>query len=77
LKEGGVMIFDDLLWAGYPRAKANPVWPINVFLKYHKGQYKILNVYSQLILQKTSSFADNVTNDVADFQFSSAIPTPP
>lgn len=77
LKEGGLLIFDDLLWAGYPRAKANPVWPINLFLRYHKGEYKILNAYSQIILQKTTSFTDHVTADIAGFQFSSAIPTTP
>ena len=39
LKQGGIMIFDDLLWACYPRARANPAWAINLFLKYHKGEY--------------------------------------
>ena len=31
LKQGGIMIFDDLLWACYPRARANPAWAINRF----------------------------------------------
>ena len=72
LKQGGIVIFDDLLWAGYPRARANPAWAINLFLKYYKDEYTILNAYSQIILQKTAAFTDHVTTDVADLQYSDA-----
>jgi predicted O-methyltransferase YrrM len=59
LKQGGVMIFDDFLWPCYPRARANPWWAINLFLKYHKGEYKILDVNYQLTLEKTRTFTDH------------------
>jgi predicted O-methyltransferase YrrM len=72
LKQGGILIFDDLLWCGYPRARANPAWAIKLFLKYHKGEYRILNVYSQIILQKKITFTDDVTNDVAGFLMATA-----
>jgi predicted O-methyltransferase YrrM len=52
LKPGGVMIFDDLVWKYYRRARDNPAWPIKVFLKYHSGKYEILSVTTQIILQK-------------------------
>lgn len=69
LKQGGVLIFDDFLWTCYPRARANPGWAINLFLKYHAGEYKILNAYYQIILQKKITFTDHVTTDLAAFQF--------
>jgi predicted O-methyltransferase YrrM len=50
LKQGGVLIFDDFLWPCYLRARANPAWAINLFLKYHAGEYNILNAYDQIIL---------------------------
>ena len=52
LRRGGILIFDDVLWPGYPRARANTVWAINLFLKYHARRYKILHAYYQIILQK-------------------------
>jgi predicted O-methyltransferase YrrM len=52
LKQGGVLIFDDLLWGFYRPARANPAWAIKLFLKYHEGKYNILSVYLQIILQK-------------------------
>jgi predicted O-methyltransferase YrrM len=52
LKQDGVLIFDDLLWCLYPRARANPAWAIKLFLKYHEGKYNILSVHAQIILQK-------------------------
>ena len=72
LKQGGLMIFDDLLWDCYPRARANPAWAINLFLKYHKREYKVLNASYQLILQKKTTFADQVSTDVVDMQFARA-----
>lgn len=68
LNQGGVLIFDDFLWPCYPRARANPAWAINVFLKYHKGEYKVLSAYSQLILQKKIAFSDHVTVDLSALQ---------
>ncbi|MDA4110867.1 class I SAM-dependent methyltransferase [Mycolicibacterium holsaticum] len=76
LKQGGLLIFDDLLWAGFPRARANPAWAINIFLKYYKGEYVILNTYSQIILQKKTTFSDHVTTEIADLQFSGATGKP-
>ncbi len=63
LKEGGIMIFDDLLWDHYPRARANPAWAISLFLKYHKGEYNILNTFYQITLQKKRSFTDHFEID--------------
>jgi predicted O-methyltransferase YrrM len=72
LKQGGILIFDDLLWACYPRARANPAWAIKLFLKYFRDEYSILNAYSQIVLRKNVSFTDHVTNEIAGLQFSSA-----
>ena len=72
LKQGGIMIFDDLLWACYPRARANPAWAINLFLKYHKGEYKILNACYQIILQKKITFTDHESDEVVHLQFAKA-----
>ena len=60
LNLGGVMIFDDFLWPCYTRARANPWWAINMFLKYHKGEFNVLNAEYQLVLQKKIEFADRV-----------------
>ncbi|WP_238159303.1 class I SAM-dependent methyltransferase [Mycobacterium sp. MFM001] len=68
LKEGGVIIFDDFLGNFYPRVRANPWWPINLFLKYHAGEYRILNAYYQIVLQKKVTFVDQAT-DLAAVQF--------
>lgn len=72
LNQGGIMIFDDLLWACYPRARANPAWAINLFLKYHKGEYNILSAFYQIILQKKRTFADRPSTEIVDSQFSRA-----
>jgi predicted O-methyltransferase YrrM len=72
LKQGGLMIFDDILWDCYPRARANPAWAINLFLKYHKGEYKVLNATYQLMLQKKITFTDHESADVVDLQFAKA-----
>jgi predicted O-methyltransferase YrrM len=69
LRQGGVLIFDDFLWPCYLRARANPAWAINVFLKYHEGEYEILNAHSQIVLQKKTTFIDRVTSDLAAVQF--------
>jgi len=72
LKQGGILIFDDLLWACYPRARANPAWAINMFMKYHKGEYKLLNASYQVILQKKIEFTDHESTDFVAFQFARA-----
>jgi predicted O-methyltransferase YrrM len=61
LSEGGVMIFDDFLWAAFPRRRANPVWAVSQFLSYRSGEYRILGAYYQLILQKTVLHDDHVS----------------
>jgi predicted O-methyltransferase YrrM len=61
LRQGGVLIFDDLTWNYYMRVRANPAWAINLFLKYHSGEYNILSVTYQVILQKKIAFTDHVT----------------
>jgi predicted O-methyltransferase YrrM len=72
LKQGGVLIFDDFLTPFYVRARANPAWAINLFLKYHEGEYSILHVYhQQIILQKKIMFTDHVDTDLADLVASS------
>jgi predicted O-methyltransferase YrrM len=58
LKQGGVMIFDDVMWPCYPRARANTAWAITLFLKYHAHEYKILHAQYQIILQKKVAFVD-------------------
>ncbi len=73
LKQGGIMIFDDLLWACYPRARANPAWAISLFLKYHKGEYKILNAFYQIILQKKRTIADHESTDQIDLRLERSI----
>lgn len=72
LKQDGILIFDDFLWCGYERARANPAWAINLFLKYHKGEYRILNVYSQIILQKKITFNDEMSTDFLAFAISAS-----
>jgi predicted O-methyltransferase YrrM len=66
LKQGGVLIFDDVLSPFYLRAQANPAWAIKLFLKYHEGEYNILNAGYQVILQKKIIFTDHVNADLAD-----------
>jgi predicted O-methyltransferase YrrM len=58
LKKGGVMIFDDVMWPCYPRARANTAWAISLFLKYHAREYKVLHAHYQFILQKKTAFID-------------------
>lgn len=54
LRVGGIMIFDDYLWRFYPRLEDNPAAAINAFLRLKKGCYKVVNVYWQLIIEKTA-----------------------
>lgn len=54
LKVGGIMIFDDYFWKAYKRIADNPAAAINAFLKLKKGAYKIVRVYSQIIIEKVS-----------------------
>jgi predicted O-methyltransferase YrrM len=66
LNKGGILIFDDFFWLCYPRARANPWWAINLFLKYHEGEYNILGVFYQMILQKKITFADHANTYLFD-----------
>jgi SAM-dependent methyltransferase len=60
LERGGVLIFDDFVGPFYPRARANPWWAIDLFLKYHRGECNILSVnYTQIILEKKVAFTDH------------------
>lgn len=70
LKQGGIIIFDDVMWPAYPRARANTAWAINQFLKYHVGEYKVLHAQYQIILQKKVAFADRL----ADWVNAPAVP---
>jgi predicted O-methyltransferase YrrM len=65
LREGGVIIFDDVLQLSYRRTRANPVWALKVFLKYHKGDYDVVSAGYQMILQKKRSFQDEVNTDLS------------
>jgi len=73
LKQGGVMIFDDLLWANYLRARANPAWAIGMFLRYHKGEYSILNAFYQISLQKKVLFTDHESTDLNALQLERSV----
>jgi predicted O-methyltransferase YrrM len=53
LKVGGLIIFDDYLWKWYPRAADNPAAAVNAFLRLKKGSYKLVRVYTQLVIEKT------------------------
>lgn len=55
LKVGGLLIFDDYLWRRYKRPLDNPAAAINSTLRLKKGMYKVVSVYSQLVIQKTKS----------------------
>lgn len=54
LKKNGLMIFDDYLWEFYPNIQDNPAAAIHAFLRLKKGQYRLLHVYAQLMIQKIS-----------------------
>jgi predicted O-methyltransferase YrrM len=58
LKQDGIVIFDDVMWPCYSRARANTAWAINQFLKYHSGEYRVLHAWYQIILQKKTAFID-------------------
>jgi predicted O-methyltransferase YrrM len=87
LKQGGVMIFDDVMWPCYPRARANTAWAITLFLKYHAHEYKILHAQYQIILQKKAAFVDQpadwrptgtkLSEESSTDRMSAATPAPP
>lgn len=52
LKSKGLLIFDDYLWHYYKEEKDNPIGAINTFLSLKRGQYDLISVGYQLILQK-------------------------
>lgn len=54
LKVGGIMVFDDYFYRYYPRAVDNPAAAINLSLRAKKDQYKVVRLYSQIIIVKTS-----------------------
>ena len=54
LKIGGIMIFDDYFWSEYENNLHNPAIAINFFLRLKKGDFKILALYDQLVIQKLS-----------------------
>jgi predicted O-methyltransferase YrrM len=54
VKVGGLVIFDDYLWRFYPRPLDNPASAINAFLRVKIGDYRIVRVCSQLVIQKTA-----------------------
>lgn len=74
LEQGGILIFDDVSAPFYLRMRANPAWAINLFLRYHKGSYNILQAgLQQVILQKKKTFADPLDTELAGlFQTSGA-----
>lgn len=54
LKVGGIMVFDDYFWRRYPGELDNPATAIHLFLRAKKDQYKIVRLYHQIIIVKTS-----------------------
>lgn len=65
LKQGGIMIFDDVMWPAYPRPRANTAWAINQFLKYHAGEYKVLHAQYQIIIQRKNVQDDSLASWVS------------
>lgn len=55
LKVGGLMVFDDYLWAYYKQTLDNPAAAIHAFLKLKKGSYQFLAVGYQVWIQKLTS----------------------
>lgn len=55
LKPGGILIFDDYTWAFYVKARDNPAFAINCFLRMKKGEYKILSAGEQLCIKKLAA----------------------
>lgn len=58
LKEGGIMILDDVMWPAYARSRANTAWAVHMFLKFHTGEFKVLHAAYQVIVQKTKHTAN-------------------
>jgi predicted O-methyltransferase YrrM len=54
LKIGGIMVFDDYFWRYYPKIIDNPAAAINLFLRAKNGSYKIINLYYQIAIIKTT-----------------------
>ncbi len=52
LKPGGILVFDDYFWSYYKRANDNVAAAVNAFLRLKKGQYDLVEVYSQLAVRK-------------------------
>jgi predicted O-methyltransferase YrrM len=54
LKVGGIMVFDDYFWHYYPEAKDNPAAAINLFLRLKGDSCRIIRLYYQIAIVKTS-----------------------
>jgi hypothetical protein len=54
LKVGGILIFDDYFYMGHRQFAANPAAAINAFLRLKAGSYRIVRIYSQLVIEKTA-----------------------
>ena len=52
LKPGGVLIFDDYLWVPQLLAGHRPQLAIDLFLRYHSGQYDLLHHGYQVAISK-------------------------
>ena len=76
LKQDGMIIFDDVMWPAYSRTHANTAWAINLFLKFHTREYKVLHSYYQLILQKKEDYMDQPAEWVTQPSLPSATPVP-
>lgn len=55
LKVGGIMVFDDYFWRYYPKAKDNPASAINLFLRLKGDSCRIIRLYYQIAIVKTSN----------------------
>lgn len=54
LKVGGMMFFDDYGW-GEEQGKFSsdkPKWAVDEFLEKHKGEYKIIDIHYQAVIEK-------------------------
>lgn len=56
LKIGGVMIWDDYFWDYSPFAEHTPQPAINWFLRRYRGQYRLLYVGKQVVVEKTGEW---------------------
>ena len=61
LRKGGILIFDDYLWRQYINLSSNPANAINLFLRQKRGQYRLIEVGAQVLIERLMDDADAQT----------------